>query len=844
MRRRPFSILAATALVMACLAPTAAGAEGPEQIGNGTFDTTDAPWWHTGNLTVTIDNGQLCADVPGGTVNPWDAIIGYDNVPLLNGETYAYSFFATATPGRVITALVQLPIDPFTQYLSAHPDLSVSGNTYNYTFTSPVDLPTGQVAFQIGGSATPWRFCVDNVSLKGGAEPVVYKPDTGPRVRVNQVAYLPKGPKGATLVTDATSPLPWQLKRANGTVAKSGTTTPRGVNATSGQNVHSIDFSSFTTAGQGYTLVADGETSRPFDIDAAAYQTLAADALKFFYTQRSGIAISDALRPGYARPAGHIGVAPNQGDTSVPCQAGVCDYRLDVSGGWYDAGDHGKYVVNGGISVAQVMGTFERTKNAVTSAATPNLVIPESGNAVPDILDEARFEQEFLLKMQRPDGMVHHKIHDQNWTGLPLLPNIDPQPRELHPVSTAATLNLAAAAAQAARVYAPYDAAFAAKNLAAARKAWAAAKANPAIYASVTDGNGGGTYDDTNVTDEFYWAAAELYITTGEKEFKDFVTSSPLNTADIFTDHGFSWQSVAPLGRIDLATVPNNLPGRAAVRQSVVAGADKYLAIANGNAYGSPYDPDSYDWGSDSQVANNINVIGAAYDVSGDLKYRNAALQGVDYLLGRNALNMSYITGYGEANAHNEHSRWYAHSLDAALPNPPHGTLSGGPNSGIQDPVAQANLMGCKPQFCYIDDVGSYATNEEAINWNSALSWTTGFIAGQGDGTAPKPGNCKVTYAVPVSVPQGFAGVATIKNTGSKAIDGWALTWSFLGGQKVTQISNAALSQSGATVTAKNMSFNKRINPGKSVTIAFIGKNAPGANPVPDLFTLNGLACA
>jgi endoglucanase len=500
-------------------------------------------------------------------------------------------------------------------------------------------------------------------------------------------------------------------------------------------------------------------------------------------------------------------------------------------------------VVNGGISVAQVMGEFERSKNAITSAAQPNLAIPESGNAVPDTLNEARWEQEFLLKMQRPDGMVHHKVHDQNWTGLPLLPNLDPQPRELHPVSTAATLNLAAAAAQAARVFAPYDSAFAAKNLAAARKAWAAAKANPAVYASPSDGNGGGTYDDVNVTDEFYWAAAELYITTGEKEFKDYVVASPLNTADIFTDRGFGWQSMAPLGRLDLATVPNALPGRAAVRASVVAAADKYLSIATANPYGAPYDPDTYDWGSSSQVANNINVLGAAYDISRDLKYRDAALQGVDYLLGRNALNMSYITGYGEANAHNEHSRWYSHSLDANLPSPPNGTLSGGPNSGIQDPVAQTNLQGCKPQFCYIDDIGSWSTNEEAINWNAALASASGFIAGQGDGTPPKPGNCKVTYAVPITVQQGFAGVLTIKNTGTKAIDGWALTWSFLGGQKVTQISNAVLSQVGATVTAKNMSFNKRINPGKSVTVAFIGKNAPGANPVPDLFTLNGLAC-
>ncbi|MEV0970225.1 glycoside hydrolase family 9 protein [Microtetraspora glauca] len=841
---RRLSILAAAALAATCLTGAPAMADGPEQIANGTFDTTTEPWWHTGNLAFDLDGGRLCADVPGGTANPWDAIIGLNDIPLVKDETYAFTFFATATPGKVAKALIQLPVDPYTQYLSANPELSVSGNTYAYTFTSPVDLPNGQVAFQIGGSAEPWRFCLDDVSLKGGAEPDVYTPDTGPRVRVNQVAYLPKGPKNATLVTEAVGALPWQLKDADGVTVSDGVTTPRGVDASSGQNVHSIDFSAYRKAGEGYTLTADGETSRPFDIGGGAYQDLKLDALQFYYTQRSGVAIDDALRPGYGRPAGHAGVAPNQGDTAVPCQPGVCDYTLDVSGGWYDAGDHGKYVVNGGISVAQLMSEFERTKNAPSATPVGGLNIPESGDAVPDILDEARWEQEFLLKMQRQDGMTHHKIHDENWTGLPLLPHLDPQKRELHPVTTAATLNLAATAAQAARVFAPYDAAFAAKNLAAARKAWAAAKAHPDVLASTSDGNGGGTYDDADVSDEFYWAAAELYITTGEKEFKDFVLASPHHTADIWSERGFDWGHVAQLGRLDLATVPNDLPGRAAVRASVVAGADTYLATLRQHPYGVPYNPPTYDWGSNNLVLNNMVVMAAAFDITGTLKYRDGVLQGIDYILGRNALNQSYVTGYGEVASKNQHSRWYAHALNADLPNPPVGTLSGGPNSSIQDPVAQAKLRGCKPQFCYIDDIESWSTNELTINWNSPLSWISAFVADQGDGAAPAPPTCEVAYTVHGSWPQGFTTQVTIRNTGAKAIDGWSLTWSFLGAQKVAHGWSADFTQQGATVTAAGESYNKKIRPGQSVTFGFNGTSAPGANPTPDLFTLNGAACA
>lgn len=467
------------------------------------------------------------------------------------------------------------------------------------------------------------------------------------------------------------------------------------------------------------------------------------DAVKYYYTQRSGIAIRDDLRPGYGRPAGHVNVAPNQGDANVPCQPGVCDYTLDVTGGWYDAGDHGKYVVNGGISTWEVLSTYERSLLARTGHPAKlgdgSLAIPESGNKVPDILDEARWELEFLLKMQVPDGqplagMAHHKMHDEQWTGLPLLPSDDPQKRELHPPTTEATLNLAATAAQAARLYRPYDRQFATEALAAARKAWSAALAHPAVHPDPNDGTGGGAYPDTDATDEFYWAAAQLYLTTGHKEFEKHILNSPVHTADIFGPLGYDWARTAAAGRLDLATVPSKLPGRDKVRQSVIKGADTYLATLKSQPYGMPYAPadNLYDWGSNHQILHNAVVIATAYDLTGASKYRDGALQSMDYILGRNALNISYVTGYGDVDARNQHSRWYARQLDPNLPNPPKGTLAGGPNSSIQDPYAQSKLQGCVGQFCYIDDIQSWSTNEHTINWNSALTRMASFVADQG----------------------------------------------------------------------------------------------------------------
>jgi len=508
-------------------------------------------------------------------------------------------------------------------------------------------------------------------------------------------------------------------------------------------------------------LKADRATSHPFDISADAYERLRKDAKTYFYTNRSGIEILDSVAPGYGRKAGHVGIAPNKGDTAVSCQAPrdfmknwTCSrsFVQNVTGGWYDAGDHGRYVVNGGIAVAQLMGEYERSLTARTAdkgaLADGTLRVPENHNGVPDILDEARWELEWMLRMQVPAsatdpaiaphaGLAFHKVQDEAWTGLPLAPAADDKPRELHRPSTAAALNLAAAAAQGARVFARFDRAFSAKLLAAARKAYAAARRVPDLYAPAADGaSGGGPYDDTDLKDEFYWAAAELYLTTGEASYRDEILASPLRAGGLFSVDGFAWNTPGALGQLDLATVPSQIPGRDKIQASVLKAADAIIAVQKRQPYAQPYAPSSrsWAWGSNSQILNNIVVLAVAHDISGAARYRTSALAGLDYLFGRNALGISYVTGYGDMTAQNQHSRMYAHQLDPKLPHPPPGAIAGGPNSSIQDPVAQQKLKGCLPQFCYIDDIQSWSTNEIAINWNSALSWVASWVADLDDG--------------------------------------------------------------------------------------------------------------
>lgn len=755
-------VLSAT-LLAATLTPTlpAAADPGPEQITNGSFDDGLTGW--NAYPDASVVDGRGCIAVPAGTA-PYQAALE-QKVPMVKGETYAFSFDALTAPATTATVKFIVQGGPDINYAEFFPakkvPLTPQPQHFDYTFTSDRDYPSANVAFQQDiTNADGYRLCVDNVSLTGGATPQQYEPATGPAVRVNQVGYLTRGPKRATVVTKATEPQRWTLRDGSARVVRNGRTKPAGVAQSAGVNVHTITLDSYRRAGAGYTLSVGDQTSYPFAIGANLFDNLRRQSKTFYYTNRSGIAIDDALAPGYGRRAGHLGVAPNQGDTAVPCQAmddpsqglyarpWTCSGTRDVRGGWYDAGDQGKYVVNAGISVTQLMMEFERSRTGQvrrSAYADGDLSIPEAGNGVPDLADEVRWELDWMMRMQVPTdqqyaGMANHKVADADWTGLPLLPADDPQPRVLYRPSTAATLNLAAATAQGARVFARIDPTYARRLLSAAKTAYRAAQQTPRLYAPAQDAAidpnpGSGPYEDDDVSDEFYWAAAELYLTTGERSFQGDVLASPLHHRQVFGDGSFDWQRTAGLARLELASVPNRLPDLKRVQKSVVKAADNYLAAERHEPFGQAYRPEDGDWiwGSNSTILNNMQVIGTAYDATGQQKYADGVLSSLDYLFGRNALNISYVTGWGTVAAHNQHSRWYAASLDPTLPHPPPGTLAGGPNStatSTGDPVAAADLQGCVDQFCYTDQIGSWSTNEITINWNASLSWVSGFVAG------------------------------------------------------------------------------------------------------------------
>ena len=361
--------------------------------------------------------------------------------------------------------------------------------------------------------------------------------------------------------------------------------------------------------------------------------------------------------------------------------------------------------------------------------------------------------------MQVPEGeklagMAHHKIHDAKWTQLSLGPHEDPMPRFLQPPSTAATLNLAANAAQCARIWKKIDKAFADKCLKAAERAWAAAKANPAVLAAKS-GDGGGPYDDDHLADEFYWAAAELTITTDKPEYKDVVTKSEFFKsvdADWKDNSGMhtsmTWGDTQSLGSISLAIVPNGLGKEVAeaIRKNVVVVADKYMDLVNKEGYRLPFSSPAkgYPWGSNSFVLTNAMMLGLAYDFSKVSKYLNGVAMGMDYVLGRNAIDQSFVTGWGKRPLENPYHRFWCHQANPKYPPPPPGILSGGPNSGFEDPyMASAGLTGCAPQKCFLDNGEAWSANEVTINWNAPLFWVAAYLDEKEGPKAPAKGKKK-----------------------------------------------------------------------------------------------------
>jgi endoglucanase len=555
------------------------------------------------------------------------------------------------------------------------------------------------------------------VAAAGEATP----PPAAAVVAVNQIGYLPGGAKWA-LLWGARGKEARLVDAAGGRTVWQGPLGPAAEWPAAGRLVQTVDFSAFTRPGRYRLQVEGGPASDEFVIGAEAYAALSAAALKAFYFNRAGIELKPEHAGPWARPAGHP-------DTQVRVHASAAGpgrpegTLISAPRGWYDAGDYNKYIVNSGISVYTLLAAWEHFPAFFQSQ---RLNLPESGNGLPDLLNEVLWNLDWMLAMQDPaDGGVYHKLTNADFDGM-VMPHQATGPRWVVAKSTAAALDFAAVAAIASRVFRAFDAqrpGHAARLLAAARAAWAWAQAHPDVTYRQPPDIRTGEYGDNQLADEFAWAAAELYITTRDDRF--WAALKPAQTAMTVP----AWAEVQGLGWISLAHHRAGLT--AAADPQLIA--DRVGGLATRLAAAGQAAPErvglqagDYHWGSHSAVLNRAMVLIQGYRLTGTRAHLDAAQALLDNVLGRNALALSGVTGFGTRSPRHPHHR---PSEADGVAEPVPGFLVGGPNAGQQDarhcPVPYPSTL---PALSYLDHSCSYASNEVAINWNAPLVYVSAAL--------------------------------------------------------------------------------------------------------------------
>ena len=548
---------------------------------------------------------------------------------------------------------------------------------------------------------------IDQTASVDAGEPV---PGTPPAweetdlIRLNQVGFRPGDLKQA--VVAGTGSVFHLVPAAGGPSAFIGKLDPPVRDTVTGTDVCLADFSLFETPGQ-YRVVVEGVGgSFPFEISEDVYAALDDAVLKFFYYQRCGMALEPGEAGDWAHAACHLRDGEVYGDASESRAA---------PGGWHDAGDYGRYTVTTAVSLADLLLAWEMYPNAFGDGNG----IPESGNNVPDVLDEARYALDWLLLMQDTEsGGVYHKLSAVNFPSLTVMPEHDLLQMVFSPVSSTATADFAAVMAMSARVFDDMDSGFSSQCLEASRKAW--------DWLTAYDGTPGfanpkgmqtGEYGDRDDRDERFWAAAELYRTTGEPGFGDAARVAFVGGGLSWT--GLGWQEVSGFGTLAYLMSPWETRDPVVVdglRTKWLTEAEKLRAQVSADTYGASLTASEYGWGSNAGVLNRAAHLLLAYRFSPDPGWITAAESARHYLLGKNVIGQCYVTGFGTRTVRMPHHRpSVADKVMAPVP----GMVAGGPNGALEDPAAKAACEGKPPAACYVDDVSSYSTNEVAINWNA-----------------------------------------------------------------------------------------------------------------------------
>lgn len=530
---------------------------------------------------------------------------------------------------------------------------------------------------------------------------------------INQVGYRTGDTKEFALV-DGSGTV--EIVDGSGTTVLTATPSAASNWAPSGQSVQLVDFSDLKTPGT-YSIKVGGQVVRnDLKIADSPFEDVTKASLKWYYYQRASMALEETYAGQWKRAAGHT-------NETAQLHKSAGSGSLQSSKGWYDAGDYGRYIVNSGITTYTLLSLYEHFPDYFK---TLKWNIPADGN-LPDLLAEIKYNLDWMLTMQASDGAVYHKLTTLQFPG-DVMPNKDTEQLYVIGKGTAATFDFAAVMAVAARVYRPFDASYADKCLEAAKKAYAWGAQNPNVKFNNPSDVGTGSYADGSLGDEKDFAGTELFVTTGDASYKTSGASHNLP----------GWADVSGLATYGKATHATEFGNVAQVaKDTLLSVADDFEARST-TGFGVVMGDNDFYWGSNSVAGNQGVWLLHAYYLTGDKKYYVAATKVLDYLLGKNPLDMSFLTGYGTKSPMMPHHR---PSTADGVKDPVPGMIVGGPQPGGEDIGSQTweckDYRTGKPATSYTDNRCSYATNEVAINWNAPFAYLAGAIEAINAGYAP-----------------------------------------------------------------------------------------------------------
>lgn len=576
------------------------------------------------------------------------------------------------------------------------------------------------------------------------------------RIYVNQLGYLPGSAKTAVLAQSAKLPgegkerLRVLIRKEDGTLLCEKEAPYWGVDEAAGDRVWRADLSDLRAPGR-YSLTCGEAASCSFLIGDGIYRELLPLLCRTYYYQRCGMALERPWARAYSRGSCHPEGALLLEDYRR-LEQGVPIGQLplhDVTGGWHDAGDYGRYTSAAATAVAHLLYAWKWFPDSFRAG----FGIPK-GDTPSDLLNECLYELRWLLKMQFPDGSVSHKLTSLRHANF-VMPSKDRRQLILFPASTMATGAFAAVMALASRTYRDLVPSFARTALTAAQRAWAYLLAHPEVieFHNPADCNTG-EYGDTQDRDERLWAAVELYQCTKEaayleaaEELREGCTGMALGWEDTTGLAGFAMldddmqkngdlrQSTQNSHRCDqdddLQENSGTPAAEAELRQTFRTGlleeAGRICGICRESGYLTALRIPDYQWGSNFTLLTRAMLLAAACRLTGDQKYREMAERQMDYLLGVNAVGYSYVTGVGERAVQNPHNRiMRSEGANGCIP----GYVSGGANARPADEKAEWLIEpDLPPMKCFFDVWECYSLNETAIYWSSPAVFLAAFLS-------------------------------------------------------------------------------------------------------------------